>query len=150
MSVNLYEHSSHCRQYSEDMGKPCMHIKAILIKLSACGASDIAYWHDERYHLTTYRKCYSAHIPALATAGKLSVDETFVPPDHQNPAGCPTKKQKEYKPHSTNVKRTCQACGEEGHFFTCCPHPDTQYRYETQKKKAVERCKKQEMTALLD
>ena len=138
-----------CKFYDE-MGMQCYHVKAVLLKLESEGASTKA-WTDPFYHLDNYKKCYAAPIPTMAIGGKLKANDKFIPPDHRRPAGRPNKKRKE-RSHlrTTNVRRTCKACGEEGHFANTCTQPSTQYRYTSHKAKALEWCKRNECITIED
>lgn len=131
-----------CRNY-EEFGAPCVHAKAVLLRLPERG--EIVHWYDERYHVDGYKKAYSGQIPAMTTLGKLHADSTFLPPEHKRPAGRPAKKRKE-RPQlrTTAIKRECKACGELGHFASTCTNPSTKFRVLKYKEKALKWCKRNE------
>lgn len=142
VSVNTEDHTVKCPcKFFEEFGVPCDHGKAPLLRIGETGSD----WYECRYHTATYKESYSASIPGYALAGKLAVDETFIPPEHRRPAGRPAKKRKD-RSHmrKTQVRRECKACGQLGHFDSTCANPSTEYRYKTHKMKAIEWCKKQQ------
>jgi hypothetical protein len=125
----------------------CTHVKALLLKVGHQVNS--VDWHDERYHVSTYKASYSAAIPAMATAGKLIADDSFYPPDYKRPAGRPTKKRKERNyVRTSDAKRECKACRELGHFALTCKNPSTEFRLNAHKEKALKWCDKQETICL--
>ena len=91
-----------------------------------------------------------ATVPAMAIAGKLSVDETFLPPDFKKPAGRPQKKRKTAAVFASTKKKTCKACGSPGHFAKSCTQPSTEYRYNVHKKEAIQWCTRQQELHLTD
>ena len=76
-------------------------------------------------------------MPAMCTSGKLSVDDKFAPPEHKRSTGCAANKRLDIVAHKTNIKRQCQACGNDGHFASNCPDPSTQFRWEEHVQKAI-------------
>jgi hypothetical protein len=145
VTINTEERLGYCPcRYQDEMGVNCSHTKALLLALNKASS-----WCSPRYHVTTYMDCYSADIPAMAMAGKLSTDETFIPPEYKKPAGRPTKKRKE-RPwlRKTSVRRLCTSCGSPGHFHSTCTTPSTEYRYNHHKQKAIAWCKKVENAQL--
>jgi hypothetical protein len=143
VKINLDTKVSECPcQFFEEMGVNCVHTKALLLHLKKSSA-----WCSTRYHISTYKQCYSASVPAMALAGKLSVDETFIPPEYKKPAGRPSNKRKEREwLRKTSIQRVCSSCGTPGHMYSTCNAPSTEYRYEKFKVKAMEWCRKQEIT----
>ena len=127
------------------MGVPCTHITALLIRI---GETVQSAWMDDCYLVSNYSDCYSATIPAMSMAGKLTVDETFAPPEFKPSAGRPQKKRKQHGESAT--KRMCKACGLMGHYALSCPRPSTQYQYNRFKTKAIEWCQSTEAVALED
>lgn len=142
--VNTADKSVACPcRYHEEFDAPCLHAKALLLRLGVVGKS--IDWCGSRYHTTTYKKSFSATMPAFATAGRLQHDVTFIPPEYKRPTGRPTKKRKTREwLRTTNTQRECKACGGFGHFDKTCQNPSTQYRYKQHKQKAVLWCQTQE------
>jgi hypothetical protein len=141
------------RQYAEcpckffdKFGLSCSHVKALLLALGKQMS-----WALSRYSMNTYKQSYSATIPSMTLVGKLSADETFVPPNFRRPAGRPSKKRKDQSwLLKTNKQRECQACGQYGHYAIKCDVPSTEYRYRKHLAKAVEYCQKMELAMIPD
>jgi MULE transposase domain len=144
--VHLDRRVSKCPcQYFDEMGISCSHVKALLLTLNRQST-----WCASRYSVTTYKDCYSAEIPSMVVAGKLSVDDTLAPPDFKRPAGRPAKKRKDRSYlRKTNVQRECQACGQLGHYARGCTAPDTEYRFNRYRDSAIAWCEAAQARASL-
>ena len=122
----------------------CSHGRALLVRLGK-SPSDPG-WCASRCHIGTHLDSYGKSPPAMATHGKLRVDDTLAPPDQTRAAGRPPKKRKERTSlRKTDVRRACCACGELGHFAMTCDNPCTSYRYYKHKAAALEWIKKQDL-----
>jgi MULE transposase domain/SWIM zinc finger len=138
VAVNVETYTADCEcKYHDEMGIPCPHIIALLIKVNRRVTKE---WVHKRYRAVTYFASHSATVPTMTFAGSLSIDKTFSPPDYKKPAGRPQKKRKYYSNGTTKCK--CKACGELGHFAVSCPKPSTQFQYSENKEKAVDWIKK--------
>ena len=141
VSVNVedYSRSCPCKGFEEERIN-CVHVKALLLQLGPLGTS--VHWFDERFHLDTYVASYSAPLPGLTTAGKLKIDDSFVPPEYKRTAGRPSKKRRDRSQfrNKTDVLRICRACGEKGHFAAACTQPSTEYRFNLHKAGAIAWC----------
>jgi hypothetical protein len=136
VEINLSTHMAACPCFLYDeIGMTCSHVKALLLALNKT-----TNWASRRYHINTYKECYSAIVPSMTVAGKLSADETFLPPDWKRPAGRPSKKRKDRSTFRTTSKRECRACGGIGHYARSCNAPSTEYRYTKHKENAVAWC----------
>jgi MULE transposase domain len=134
--VNLDAHYGECPcQYYDELGISCAHIKAVLLALNKTTT-----WCSRRYHIDSYKAAYSATIPSMVVGDKLSIDDTFAPPNFKKPAGRPAKKRKERRHFRTDKQRECQACGGFGHYALTCTAPSTEYRYYKHKDKAIRYC----------
>jgi hypothetical protein len=136
--VDLSDRDGECPcRYYDEMGFSCVQIKALLLAINHTST-----WCSRCFHIAIYKESYLATIPAMTLSGCLTAGETFFPPDYKHPAGRPPKKRKDRSwLQSTKVHRHCKACGGNGPFAKGCQAPNTQYRYESHKTKALSWCR---------
>ena len=129
-------HNCPCKLYDEE-GITCEHVIA-LMRANNMYVRD-KWWFHRRYHSYTYFSSYSAEVPALAI-NHVEADPFFAPPDYRKPAGRPTKARKDRSSmNKTDRLNTCGACGGPGHSYRTCSSPSTQYRYDNNFDRALER-----------
>jgi hypothetical protein len=135
LNVDTKEAECQC-QYYDKIGILCTDVRRCCSLLNK-----ITTWCNPRYMVETYLASYSATVPNMIVANKLSIDKTLAPPDYKRPAGRPTKKRKDQSYYrTTTVTKTCSACGSAGHYAVSCTAPKTQYRYDQFKDKAIQWC----------
>ena len=119
-------------KFMDETGMICFHAAALMSHEERI-ESDGTQWYEGIYHSQNYLHCYSVSLPLLSIDKNLLVTE-IVPPEHRVTGGRPRTKRYE---STSDKKKSCKACGMEGHHQSTCPCPSTQVRWENYKEDAI-------------
>jgi hypothetical protein len=103
--------------WTVETGKPCYHGAAVI--LATQSEWNDPRWFNEMYHVSTYKRMYEKPATAISTAGVLTSYPILLPEAIKQKV---RPKQKRYYESQYLNKRTCAACGDEGHFEKSCTH----------------------------